>query len=78
MERNSTVYGRRPRDYPAYAFAEMVAEWIAARWRAMSRWMDVAAQAQRRAQARRDLHRLSDHSLKDIGLERGQIDGLFR
>jgi uncharacterized protein YjiS (DUF1127 family) len=30
------------------------------------------------AQARRQLHALSDHTLKDIGLSRGQIDTLWR
>jgi uncharacterized protein YjiS (DUF1127 family) len=78
MERNSTVYGRRPQDYPGYALAETLVERIAAGWRALARWFDAAEQVRRRAQARRDLHRLSDHSLKDIGLERGQIDSLFR
>jgi uncharacterized protein YjiS (DUF1127 family) len=30
------------------------------------------------ARARRELHELSDRTLKDIGLSRGQIDQLFR
>jgi uncharacterized protein YjiS (DUF1127 family) len=30
------------------------------------------------ARWRRELHGLSDHTLKDIGLLRGQIDSLFR
>jgi uncharacterized protein YjiS (DUF1127 family) len=30
------------------------------------------------ARARRELHALSDRTLKDIGLSRGQIDSLFR
>jgi uncharacterized protein YjiS (DUF1127 family) len=30
------------------------------------------------AQARRELHALSDRTLKDIGLSRGQIDALYR
>ena len=36
------------------------------------------ADAHRKAQMRRELERLSDHMLKDIGLSRGQINGLFR
>ena len=30
------------------------------------------------ARARNELHALSDRTLKDIGLSRGQIDSLFR
>ncbi len=36
------------------------------------------AQARARAATRRELHNLSDHALRDIGLHRSQIDGLFR
>jgi uncharacterized protein YjiS (DUF1127 family) len=35
-------------------------------------------QAWRAARARSELHELSDRTLKDIGLTRGQIDALFR
>ena len=34
--------------------------------------------AWRAARARDDLHALSDRTLHDIGLNRGQIDSLFR
>jgi len=34
--------------------------------------------AWRAARARNQLHELSDRTLKDIGLSRGQIDSLFR
>jgi uncharacterized protein YjiS (DUF1127 family) len=33
---------------------------------------------QARAQARKELHALSDHLLKDLGLRRTEIDRLFR
>lgn len=36
------------------------------------------AAASGRAATRHELHRLSDHALRDIGLHRSQIDGLFR
>ena len=36
------------------------------------------AERQRRATARNELRRLSDHALKDIGLERAEIEGMFR
>jgi uncharacterized protein YjiS (DUF1127 family) len=32
----------------------------------------------RAARARGELHELSDRTLRDIGLNRGQIDSLFR
>jgi uncharacterized protein YjiS (DUF1127 family) len=35
-------------------------------------------QAWREARFRSELHTLSDRTLKDIGLTRGQIDSLFR
>ena len=34
--------------------------------------------AWRAARARNELHQLSDRTLKDIGLARGQINSLFR
>ena len=37
-----------------------------------------ARQAWVAARARNELHQLSDRTLKDIGLNRGQIDSLFR
>ena len=36
------------------------------------------AERQRAATARAELRRLSDRALKDIGLERAEIDGMFR
>lgn len=36
------------------------------------------ARARSKAATRRELHGLSDHTLRDIGLHRSQIDGLFR
>lgn len=36
------------------------------------------ARARGKAATRRELHNLSDHALRDIGLHRSQIDGLFR
>jgi uncharacterized protein YjiS (DUF1127 family) len=36
------------------------------------------AERQRSAKARSELRRLSDRALKDIGLERAEIEGLFR
>jgi uncharacterized protein YjiS (DUF1127 family) len=78
MESITTFRGRRPQDYPGYATAEILAGLVAAGWRASLRWLDAAVQAQRKEEARRELHKLSDHYLKDIGLDRAQINRLFR
>ena len=77
MEGIQRLKGRRPQDYPGYAMAEFISGLAVAGWLVLARWIEAAAQARRRAQARRELHRLSDHMLRDIGLERGQIDRLF-
>jgi uncharacterized protein YjiS (DUF1127 family) len=42
------------------------------------RWWLALLRLQARAQARKELHALSDHLLKDLGLRRSQIDSLFR
>ena len=36
------------------------------------------AEASGKAATRRELHNLSDHALRDIGLHRSQIDALYR
>lgn len=36
------------------------------------------ARARGKAATRRELHNLTDHALRDIGLHRSQIDSLFR
>ncbi len=45
-----------------------------------SAWNGILAlhRALQLARARNELHALSDRTLKDIGLTRGQIDSLFR
>jgi uncharacterized protein YjiS (DUF1127 family) len=78
MDASSSTIGRRALGNTGYAFTEVLAEIIAAGWQSLSRAAAAFAESQRRAQARRELHHLSDHTLKDIGLERSDIDGLFR
>jgi len=74
----STLKSRRPQDFPGYATGEAISTLIAGACLRFGRWLDAVAQAQGRARARRELHYLSDRSLRDIGLERGDIDGMFR
>jgi|CXWL01.1.fsa_nt_gi uncharacterized protein YjiS (DUF1127 family) len=74
----STLKSRQPQDFPVHTTGEAIAALIAGGLQRFGRWLDAAAQAQGRARARRELHYLSDRSLRDIGLERDQIDRLFR
>lgn len=77
MEASNSIAGRRMRNHAGYALVEGLAELAAAGGRALARMAAAIAERQRRAQARRELHGLSDHFLRDIGLERQQIDRLF-
>jgi len=74
----SVLKSRRAQDYPGYAFAEIVSELIAAGWQFLARQAAEALREHRSKRARLELHGLSDRFLRDIGLERGQIDRLFR
>lgn len=63
------------------AGARRIATLAAALARALSRARDAVAAwavARGKAATRRELHGLSDHALRDIGLHRSQIDCLFR
>jgi uncharacterized protein YjiS (DUF1127 family) len=75
MEVNSTIIERRMQ---GYAFIEGLTRLIAAGWRALSERLAAFAESQRHAQVRNELHHLSDHQLRDIGLDRTQINRLFR
>ncbi len=78
MEGMSSTYGRRTQHPANYVLIGALAGWAAAGWRALAGRIAAFAEARRQAQTRLELHRLSDRYLKDIGLERCDIDGLFR
>lgn len=78
MESGSTIIERRMQGHAGYAFIEGLAGLVAAGWRAVAGRIAAFAESRRHAQARRDLHDLSDRQLRDIGLDRPQIDRLFR
>lgn len=78
MEASSLIAQRRMESHAGYALAEGIATLAAAGWQALERQAAAFAERRRQAQARRELHGLSDHFLRDIGLERQQIDQLFR
>jgi uncharacterized protein YjiS (DUF1127 family) len=69
MNRNQIVL-----THSGFARLEIVAAALHALWRgALELQRSWAA-----ARARRELHELSDRTLQDIGLSRGQINSLFR
>ena len=57
----------------SYPFAEVVAVMLAAAWEKAREAARLYAEARRRSAAARELERLSDHTLRDIGLHRSQI-----
>ncbi len=78
MEDTTTINLRRVQYLEAFALIERITAMANAVWTALPRLLAAIAKRQERARARLELHRLSDHTLRDIGLERGQIDRLFR
>jgi uncharacterized protein YjiS (DUF1127 family) len=77
MNAGDTTINRRMQYHAGHALVAVLIETIVTGWRALSRLMADHARARKRAQARLELHRLSDHMLRDIGLERDQIERLF-
>jgi uncharacterized protein YjiS (DUF1127 family) len=62
----------------SYPFVEVVAVMLAAAWEKAREAMRLYAEARRRGAAARELERLSDHMLRDIGLHRSQIGAAVR
>jgi len=56
-----------------YPWTEALTEALAGAWRSIAKAADALAEARGRAAAIRDLERLSDRTLHDIGLHRNQI-----
>lgn len=78
MEGSGTLHDRRLRQHAGYALIDVLLELAGSGARAVLRWLAAASAAQARAQARRELQWLSDRSLRDIGLQRSDIERLFR
>ena len=78
MQGTSSIDQRILQYHARFALVEALTGIIAAAWRILSNGLETIAQNRRQAQARRELHRLDDHFLQDIGLDRRQIDQLFR
>jgi len=62
----------------SYPFTEVVAVMLAAAYEKSREVLRAWAEARRRAAAVRQLERLSDHMLRDIGLHRSQIGAALR
>jgi len=77
MEAASSSVARRIQGAPSHGPLAVLVELAAAGSGPFRRALEGIAAARRRARARRDLHGLNDHFLKDIGIERSQIDRLF-
>ena len=78
MHGTSSIDQRLVRYHARFALVEVLIGFIAAAWRMLSGWLEGIAQIQRQEQARRELRGLDDRFLRDIGLDRNQIDRLFR
>jgi uncharacterized protein YjiS (DUF1127 family) len=78
MEANSLIHARRMQAQASYALIEILIGMAVTAWRGVSERFAAFSAAQRQARARRELRNLSDHFLKDIGVERSEIDRLFR
>ena len=74
MEASSIAYQRTKQ---RYALLAILIELGLAGLRAAAQAAGALEKMRRRAQARRELRSLSDRSLRDIGLERHQLDRLF-
>ena len=64
--------------HPGFVVAETLIGAASAAGRGIWSVLVRIAEAHRKEMMRRELERLSDRMLKDIGLSRGQINGLFR
>jgi uncharacterized protein YjiS (DUF1127 family) len=69
---------RRMQSHAGYALVTILMELGIAACEAIARRAEAFNERQRQAAARNELRRLSDRALKDIGLERGEIESLFR
>jgi uncharacterized protein YjiS (DUF1127 family) len=78
MNAGDTTINRRMQYHAGHVLVEVLTGLFMTGWQALSRRMADYAVARKRAQARLELHGLSDRMLRDIGLERDQIERLFR
>ena len=78
MEAAGSTLARRIESPAGHTLTVVLVELGAALCRGIVRQLARAAERRRQARARRELRGLSDRFLRDIGLERSDIDRLFR
>jgi uncharacterized protein YjiS (DUF1127 family) len=78
VEDISTIHGARRTAHAGYAVIEAVAAMAADAAQAVWRWTSEVIRARRMAAVRREMLGMSDHFLRDIGLDRSQVDRMFR
>ena len=78
MQAGNLMVARRVQASAVYALLIVLFGLFATAYRAGAGALARFAAAQQQARLRRELHGLSDHNLRDIGLRRDQIDGMFR
>jgi uncharacterized protein YjiS (DUF1127 family) len=77
MQAHRILIDHRIRHHAGLQRAQAIVAFAIAAGRFAGHWLGRLAAAQRNARIRRDLHAMSDHMLRDVGLERGRIDALF-
>lgn len=77
MEGSSSIQ-MRMQGRAGYALIDILLGLASSALQSAGKAFDAAVTAQRRARTRRELEQLSDHFLRDIGIDRGDIDRMFR
>jgi uncharacterized protein YjiS (DUF1127 family) len=77
-EGTGTLNPHRYRGHAGFSLFEVIGTLIAAAAGKLWAWVSARMEAARMAAVRRELHRMSDHYLRDIGLSRTDIDRMFR
>ena len=73
-----TIHGHRQRTHAGYARIEGVAGLFISAFAAAWRGLKALDRARQMARVRREMHSLSDHFLSDIGMNRADIERIFR
>ena len=73
-----SIHGSSQRAHRGYAFLEILVRQALGAGAAIRRGLSALIRAQQMARVRREMHGMSDHYLRDIGVSRNDIDGIFR
>ena len=73
-----SIHGSGRQAHRGYALVEALVGLALTGIAAIGRAATKVMRAQQMAKVRREMHGLSDHYLRDIGLSRNDIDGIFR